>query len=487
MRGRGAISRLAGELILGLCLLAAAVPPAQAQDPPPAAEQALNIETAVALALRNSPELRHAAYDRSLALESFRLSWRDFLPSLSLSYSHNDSVSYGLPDSRSRRLALGLEQLLYAGGARLSERRLAQTSLHLQQRELEGLRLELTMRVIDCYIEILKLRLQREILQESHRQTSFQLQIAGEELRLKAITELDYLEMELAVKDLEIELAGVGQQERQLLFELKGLLGLRGEGGPVPAGRIDAGFTGLLEQSPLGQAGDAEAYLLAARRWSVELQRQQARLLELQEALRQAEWSWLPQVSARLELSMAGDELPLTEPGISIALGFTFRAPVLPGQLALSIGSAGPQERSTGFSSAVGLAENLGQLHSVSVARLNLLKAGSELEELQGSLEFAIREQLHSRTHQLALLGLLRGKEALAEKRRHIQALMLEIGEITRLELVEGELELARLRVQILSAVVSLFHLDAALLERCGLEGPGTGLHRIIVPEEASP
>ena len=118
-----------------------ALPPAQA--PPRLA--ALDIETAVELALGASDELRHARIERDIAAERTRLSLRSFFPAVTLGYAQNDSVVYGAADSRLKRLSVGLSQVLFARGSRVSRYRLSNLELGVQARALAQARAALML------------------------------------------------------------------------------------------------------------------------------------------------------------------------------------------------------------------------------------------------------------------------------------------------------------------------------------------------------
>jgi outer membrane protein TolC len=441
---------------------------------------AIGIGEAISLALENNDELRFGRFDRSIAMEKLHLGVRAFLPELSLSYAQSDSASYAGPDSRSRSVSLGLTQLVYAGGARLQARRMQQIGLRFQDATLEGLRQQVGLEVINLYVEVLRFRVQQQILRESHGNAAAQAQVAAEELRLGEITEIDYLEIVLALKDLEIELARSAQEEERLLFELRSALGLGRDHPLILTGRINPEFDGLLGRQ------DPEYYLAAARAHSLQLQQQRAELFDLQATLRRARFSWVPEVSAQLQLSAYGESFPLTEPGFSVGVSLDWAVPILPGKLSASLGKQNPLERSASSSTSLAVAEDLEGIYSTTVARLNVRRAAAALETADRDLEFAIRQQLRGRAALRDALRLLREKLALAQRRRRVEALMVEIGEITRLEFVESEIELAKLRVEVLAQVVSLFNAEVALLRQCGLPDL-EGSHQALFTGEENP
>jgi len=479
MRRRLVVAAVLGCLCSGC--LGRGLPGLWGDEPLPASPASpqfvtLDIEKAVELAVGTSDELRYAHIERDIAAERTRLSLRSFFPAVTLGYAQNDSVVYGAADSRLKRLSVGLSQVLFARGSRVSRYRLSNLDLGIQSRALAQARAALMLKVTNLYLGALKLELERRILEESHRNIQSQIRIAAEELRLGEITELAYLELMVAGKNQELELARRRQAEARGAFELQQVLGLSER--VLLTGTIDEEYRGLLvEREP---AWFVEACL--AR--NLELRRQEVELYGLRNQLEQSRLSWVPGISARAELSMAGEDFPLTEPGFSLGLELDFAPPLLPVSTGTTAGSSGPRERSAGVTGSLELGGDVEGVLAVRLATLRLDQACSRRDSIRRNLEFTVREQLQSRSHQLEALQLLREKRAIQERTQGIRSLMVDLGEITRLQLVEEEAELAALRIDILSAVVALFNQEVSLLEQCGLPGLETSYRAIIRTED---
>jgi len=438
----------------------------------------IDIDEALKRAFESSDVLGFARLDYRIGVVRYGLSARSFLPDIIFGYTQEDSVAYYAPDSRLRRISLGVDQLLYAGGRRIQQRRLLADRLHIQQSNIEKMEQELRVEVVNRYIEILKLRLQIAILEENLVTGQEQIAIAEEELFLGEITRLDHVEIVLAVQDLEIELALLKQEEKRLAFEIKELLGIEATKVVELSGTINSGFEGVLKVE------DVQYYIDAAGRHSSEIQRREAELAALQAALRQARSSWLPRVSTQAEISVSGEGFPLTSPGFSLGLNLDFSTPFIPFRTGITAGSDAIGERSLGMTSSADVGENLEGVQSVRIAGIDLQKAQAEMQSYKRRLEFSVRQQLETRLHLLENLRLEVEKQQLQIQRHSIQALMLEIGEITRLEYLQSGIELARLRMEQLSRIVSLFQLETSLLALCGLDLLDSSHNYILVVEE---
>jgi outer membrane protein TolC len=437
----------------------------------------LGVEEAVSLALENNPELRFARYDRQIAAAQYRLGVRSFLPSLSLSYSQNASVSYFSPDSRIRRLGVGVEQLIYDGGRRRYEREMQRLSLGIASTGYDRSVEDLILNVVTNYAEMLQLREQRVILKEIYGNALEQLKIAREEVALGESTEIELLEIALQVKDLEIEADQTARREELVALRFGRLIGLPEEILPVARGRINPAYSGFLQET------SAEPYLARARLESLELVRRRVELDNRREELEGVRRRWIPAVSATAEVSAAGESFPLTEPGFSLGLSLSFAAPVLPAETGVTVGRRGEHERSAALTASGRPAEDMEEIYSEEVALLAAQRSRQGLLDFESDMSFTAREGLLQVDAALSALELLREKAALEERRRTVELLRLELGEITRVEFVEGEIARARLQIDLLASAVGLFRSEVALLGSLGLTGASGDYDRLIYQE----
>jgi outer membrane protein TolC len=424
----------------------------------------LDIEQALSRAIRSSDVLRYARLDYNYEVARYDLGLRSFLPALTLGYTQDDAVAYYAPDTHLRSITIGIDQLLYAGGSRIQQRRAIADRLRIQQREIEEMEKELRFEVVNRYVELLKIELQIQIFEENLDQARDQVAIAEEELKIGEITRLDFVDIKLVVQDLEIELAVLEQEAENYEFRLKELLGLIPTCSLELEGVINPSFRGMLP------AEEEQFFIANTRNHSIELQRRAADIAAMQGAVKQAQLNWLPRVSTQLELSVAGERFPLTDPGFSLGLNLDFAAPGLPFRTGITAGSRRSEERSFGFSYTADVGENLMGWHSLRTARIALQKTETELRKAVRGMEFSVRQQLKRRTFVLENLGLEEQRLDLQAQRHSIEAIMLEVGEMTRLEYLQSGIDLAHRRVEQLSRIVSLFQLETTLMAQCGLD-----------------
>jgi len=435
----------------------------------------LNIDAALDQALQCSSVLKHARLDYAFEKARHALSLRAFLPELTIGYSREDAVVSYAPDTHRRRMFIGIDQMVFAGGTGIRERKAAAQELRLRRWEIAAMERNLRMEVVSRYVEILKLGLQIRILGESLSSGREQVLIAAEELRVGEITRLDYVEMELSVQDLEIELGILEQEQESMHFELAQLLEIDPDCSLELSGSINPNYRGMLPEQ------DPGFYLAQARRNSLDLKHCDADINQARLAVEQARSGWLPRVSAQVEMGVAGEQFPLTDPAFSVGLDLDFATPLIPFHSDLSAGTSRAGERSLGVSSSADIGENLNVLQSHRIARIELYRAEVQRHRQQRNLEYSIHRQFDSRNYLLENLLLEARRLQLQQRRHEIEAVMLDIGEITRVEFLQSGIELVRQRVDQLSRIVSLFQLESNLLAVCAPQMLESAHKRIVL------
>ncbi len=446
----------------------------------------IDLETSIFRALYNSSDIQYMRFEQRIADERVKLGLRRFFPILELGFTQSDSVTYGSPDSRIKKLSVGLEQLIYDGGKLAQSYKNQKNELRLNSYSLNLKTEELIFSVINLYTEILRFRLTKEIQRETFQNALKQLEIAQVEHKLGMITELDLLDIKLAVADFKIDLEETEQEERLLMFQFARILGSPPEETPLPAGYINPEYSGFIQCEDDDLSSLSDYYTEKAKKNSLEFMKKSLQVLQSREILRQAKWRWLPQIKANLDLSMSGNRFPLSEPGFSFALEFGFDLPVTPIQTSSTLGKKDPTERSTGLSVSTQPITNLEGLLSKRIAEINLSKTCSELDDFETDTRFTIKESLVKIDNQRETLALFRKKLKIEKARFKIQKLRMELGEIKRIDLLNSQIELAEHKIEILSKIVELYSAEIALLRSSGVSGLKDTHKHIVLKEEVS-
>ena len=199
----------------------------------------------------------------------------------------------------------------------------------------------------------------------------------------------------MSLKNIEIDLEKTEQEERLLLFKFAKILGLDPEIiKNIPAGYINPEYSGFIEETQV------KYWIKQARGKRLDLIKKRFQISVHQKALDRAKYSWLPEITGDFSFSFSGAEYPLSEPGFNLGINVSFQLPVMPIEAGTSLGKRSLLERSLGFTMSGTIPENLEELYSIKIAKINLSKAGSELEDFETDLHFNIQESIFTIVNQ---------------------------------------------------------------------------------------
>ncbi len=458
-------------LIISLVLCSAALP---GDDAASDRDIEIDLEEAISRAVEYSPELRLARQEQQIAATRYDLGLRTFLPRLSVSYSQNGAVSYFNPDSRVRRIALGLEQLIYDGGVRRQRREVERLSLLVARTDYHRAVDDVILQVVLAYAELICREEEEAILRQTYDAGLQQLSIAGEERAIGAVTDIDLLDLEIRVKELEIEAEGAAHRMRHQAQRLGRLIGLPPGTRPAVVESINPGYKGFLD------AEAADSLLRRTRLESTAFQERQIALESRREELRRVRRRWIPSVSTDLEASVAGDSFPLTEPGFAVGLSLSFGTALLPAESRVAVGRQGPYRRTADLSASGRPADNLEELTSPRLALLEVNRSRQRLLDFEEDISFSIEEGVARIESACRTLALRRERQQLETRRERVDSLRLRLGEITRLAFVKGSIERAQTQIELNTAIVELFRSEVALLRSLELTDGSRGYRKLI-------
>ncbi len=442
---------------------------------PGGADGTIDLSAAVKRAAARGGDLASALLEVRAGEAGLSAAGRRLLPAFSAAYTRNDQVVYDGPDSRLRKISASLTHTVFDGGENRRALAAGERRLGLLRRAAAAAEEEIAVRVAERYTDILALRVRRRTLEEALAAALFQLSVAEEEKRLGVTTETDALLAAAEVKDLELELASAALKEKRAGFEFDRLLGCRDGETLRPRGDIDPDYAGIIDP------GDEEKYLDAARKRSPAVQELSARVSDLRDAARTSEGRFLPEIEAGLEFSLAGQDFPLSRPGVTIHLRAAWTSPGFPLAVAFAAGKEGSYERTRSVDAGFGPVPR-GMPEDPGIARARLGLAAREFADGMEDLRFAVREELAAVGHLRRTADILREKVGIREKRLAVLGLRVEIGEAGRLELLQEGIEVSRARIGVIDAVMDLFRRETTLLRLCGIYGVTALPPPILIP-----
>ena len=428
----------------------------------------LTLDEALNLSVRQNTTLAGNILERENDRRAIIVRSRNFLPDLELGYSQSDSVTVGAPDSRVDRISLGINQLLFSGGRELAALRMAKRELRIKDYSYASLERSVRHQVVIAFVEVLKnkriLEIQKIALENLNRQT----EIARKEFELGEIRKVDLLDILLEASDYALSL---DEREQELLtsrYELSMLLNLPLEQMADPEGQLNEDYAGRF-----GSELENEEFLL---RMKAEAERNNqdlinGRLQEMQayESYKDYRLSWLPRIDATADLAASGQEYPLNEPSFSLGLNFTFDLPLLPSTLQFQGGQKNPDEYNRSLSTTTGIADNLEGITDAKSAKNSLTMTRMDLENIKRSIDFSLRSTVEELLRSRSRVMVLGERLDLREEKLRIQEQELRLGEITRLDFVESEIDLADQRIEYIQNLTALHSLEEELITISGI------------------
>ncbi len=431
----------------------------------------IDLDTAERLALESSKELIHAREQIELAALQNKLDIRSFLPSFDLSYSSGRQANLHSGDSESIQLGLSITQPLFNGGRGLEGLRLADVRLRMQAASLENSMEELRDSVWGFFYGLLlneqKMDLQKELLDISVKQLS----VTAKKYEMGTLTELDYLEAAIEVREMELDIMDTETETEGLMQDFAVLLGfdhLFFEKNPLELkGSLDREYQGLQLWE-----NDHSIWLQTAATANLKLRGKRIELEQIRTEYELSKRAYIPSISLEVNLVISGTDFPLQQPGGSVSLNFGFPFSPAPSEIGMGGGFQGNDQISRSGSADVSLLPDPGFIADGKSAKLQLRQAAEELESAVTSLNRSVRTALKELEHMRLRLTVRRSTQELQNKRLKILETRNTMGEVTEADLLEARIEFYSGEIGILEEVMELMQTERAFEK---LTGTGFG------------
>ena len=422
----------------------------------------LDFAGAASMAVQNSSELRGEYSAKALREGAWAWGRRAYLPRFSITASEDDRLSEAGSDSFHKNYALNLEQLLWDGGRLSFSRRMERAELDFAGSRLKHMASDIADAAVSAYRDVLQGRMILEIQEKTLASLEEQLYILEREAELGLARPSDLVEAEITVALAALEILSLSMSLEETEWRLTEMLGI--EKLPALAERIDTERGIKLPLAAivhsLVESGNHD---LAAFRHSI---------VRRQAELKTVSRSWIPSLHLTGSFALSGQHYPLSRYSWSVGLVVDFSSPWLSGNMGASAGWDPPHDRNARLQQTITPAPDPGGVFSVRSAELalahELTMYEKALKEIHAAAERGIRTcALLDRRRLLALEAL-----KLEGEKFRLAELKLDLGEITRLELMEARLNHAKREAAVVEAAAALLRAEREL-ERLLDLGPG--------------
>ena len=432
----------------------------------------IDLNTAERLALESSAGIMNAREQIQLAILQNKLNLRGFLPSLDISFNSNRIVKLHSADSNSLQLGFNISQPIFDGGRSLEALRLAEIQLNLQSAALENSIEELRDTVWQLFHGILlnkeKFKLQKELLEISIEQ----LIVTAKKYEMGALTELDYLEAAIEVREMELDIMETETEAEGLTQDFAALLGFDYhffEEDPLElSGSLDREYRGLQLW-----AEDREMWEQIALNDNLELKGKRVELEQIKTEYEISKRAFIPSISLKANLSFSGSRFPLQEPGGSLSLGFDFPNKPAPAGLTIGSGFRDSEQISRSGGSELSVLPELGFIVDEETAKLQLRQTAESIENAETALSRNIRNSLKLLEQRRLRISVLRKTQELQRKRLEILEKRNALGEVTESELLRARVEYYGRETDLLEDVMELIQSERAFEKLIGTEFGG--------------
>jgi outer membrane protein TolC len=413
----------------------------------------LSFSGAADMAAENSAEIRYEKTLLSIRRGAWMLGLRAYFPSLSITASEDDRLQEIDADSFLKNYGLTVEQLIFDGGKLAVERRLERMDISLSEAKLQSLKSETAYEAVRAYRNLLSSRQILEIQESSLDSLSEQRRILARELELGLALPADLADADLKVGEARVLVISHRIELKEAEEQFAEVLAL--DEIPELIEAVDTERRAVpLSQETVKALAENRSPALAEARLSI---------AKREGELKYADRSWIPTVKLLGNFGLAGRQYPLSRYNWSVGLSLDFSGPLLRNTTSASFGREPPYDRT-------GSLQNSFSPLPDPAGALGRSRAAALLFEERGNYERSLKQIGKNAVQQLEKYGLLEDKRMLAveavdlaEEKYRLARLRMELGQITRTELMETEIELSRKKVESIQAAAALLEAEQEL------------------------
>jgi outer membrane protein TolC len=415
--------------------------------------RAVGFAEAARMAVAASEELRHEYALRAIREGAWVLGRRAYFPQLKIAASEDDRLSQLSSDSFLKNYSLTLDQLLWDGGRTSTGRAVEKAELALLGSRLERMAGEIAEGAVAAYRDVLSARALLAIREAALEYLGEQRRILAREVELGLTLPMDLVEADITVAEARIELLSLGIELEEAETRLAETLGL--EILPELTERVDVHRKAVLP-------GEDRVRSLAQAR-NPDLTESRYAIAQRQVEAKYAALSWLPTIRISGGFSLTGQRYPLTKYNWSFGITVNFSSPYISGSASGSAGWEASHDRTARIQSSLSpLPDPASALTGRQAAAVLALEQGryAAAFEQVGRMAVMVLEKcrLTEQKRGLAIESL-----ELAAERYRLSELKLELGQLTRIELMEARLEYTQREVASVEAAVALLEAEREL------------------------
>jgi outer membrane protein TolC len=417
------------------------------------AEPGISFADAALMAVAASDELRNEYALRTLREGAWVLGRRAYFPRLSLSVSEDDRVSTRGSDSFLKNYGITLDQLLWDGGRIAISRSVERAELTLLGAQLERMAGEIADAALGAYRRVLYIRAQLAIREAARGALEEQRNILFRETELGLALPSDLLGADLALSGEDLEIRSLKMEREDAEQELAWALGL--EELPPLLEAVD------VRRSPV--LPGAEEIRSRAQTRNPGLTEGRYAVLKKQAEGRYARLSWMPTIRLTGGFTLSGQRYPLSRYGWTVGLVVEFSSPWFSGGIQGSAGMEPPYDRNARLQNTLSpLPDPASALTGRSADAALALEQKQFLRNFEKAGRIAVQAAEKCRLID-GRRRLARESLDLAARQVFLAELRLNLGQITRLDLIEVRQEYTQRELALAETAIALLEAEREL------------------------
>jgi len=411
----------------------------------------LDLERSLAIAINNNFELkaiksRRLVYDLSIA-ERFR----DYFPTLILSYLQTEESIKREADSRQHRFSAETNIVIFDGGRRSLSYDISKLNAIISRNDYRIALNMLIMEIRIAYFEILQLRDSITIHEKTLERGTMQLTFIRKELELGEATRFDVMEIETKVKEIELNLERALDSYTTALNRFKLLLKIDWRQPIEVIGSIERDF--LI--GPIDEKFSADRFVAMAIENRKEIGSSDIDLAIKKKTYLINKLYYFPQFSVGLNCSLSDDEFMPREKGWGINLHVT--AALWGSTSNLSSGyneESNSNSRAILNSGSVALLDDLSYKRSIIESIIELNRAHEKKKEIRQQIATEVISSHSALKNAWKMIGIAKKQLELYDTQLEIERLKADMGESRRYDLMKKEIERGEAAIAYLESLV---------------------------------
>jgi len=383
---------------------------------------------AAELAVSSSADLKYSYASQALTEGAWKWGMRVYFPKFSFNVSENDRLQQIGTDSFVKNYGISVDQLVFDGGRIYMSRKLEKLELNLSSSKLERMASEIAESAITAYRNILSSRAILEIRQAALVVLDEQRRILNEEVQLGLALAVDLENADINLAGAKLDIFSLQLELSEMERQFAELIGL--EIMPELTEKVDINRSVILPAAMLAEN--------IAKERNPELEEIRHSITKKQAELKIISRSWVPNLRLSGNFGLSGQHYPLTHFNWSIGMNIDFSSPWFQSSIGTQSGREPPYDKTAmiqnNFSPLPDPASSLRKDQAKIALALEKEKYGVIIEQIGRTAVTAVEKcAIAEKKRVLAIEA-----AALGTKRCRIEELRLNLGQITRINLMEA-------------------------------------------------